>query len=71
MRGSTIDQARHDIAPEHADGRVSAQVDAAETAAELHSVFPSTPDTGSDHGLWFAIGAGISTAVIAAAVALS
>ena len=64
MRGSTIDQARHDIA--HTDETVSEQIDAAEKAAGMQSMFPPEPE--SDHGLWFAIGAGISTAAIAVAL---
>jgi len=66
MRGSTIDQVRHDIA--HTDETVSEQINAAEKAAGLQSMHPPKPDGESDHGLWFAIGAGISTAAIAVAL---
>ena len=72
MRGSTMDQVRHDIdAAAHADKKVSEQIDAAEKAAGLQSMHPPKPDEESDHGLWFAVGAGISVATIAVAVALT
>jgi hypothetical protein len=71
MRGSTIDQVRHDIDPTHADKKVSEQIDEAEKAAGLQSLHPAEPDDESDHGLWFAVGAGISVAAIAVAVALT
>ena len=70
MRGSTIDQVRHDIDAAHAGEKVSAQIDAAEKAAGLQSMHPPKPDE-SDHGLWFAIGAGLSTAAIAVALAVT
>ena len=69
MRGSTIDQVRHDIDPAHK--KVSEQIDDAEKAAGLQSMHPPEPDQESDHGLWFAVGAGISAAAIAVAVALT
>jgi hypothetical protein len=69
MRGSTIDQVRHDI--DHAHTTVSEQIDAAEKAAGVQPLHPSRPDGKSDHGLWFAIGAGISTAAIAVALAVT
>jgi hypothetical protein len=71
MRGSTIDNVRHDIDPAHTDRKISEQIDAAEKAAGLQSMHPPKPDEDSDHGLWFAIGAGISAAAIAVAVAVS
>ena len=72
MRGSTIDQVRHDIDRVHTDGKVSDQIDAAEKAAGLQPTFPPEPGKEeSDHGLWFAIGAGISVAAIAVAVAVT
>jgi hypothetical protein len=71
MRGSTIDQVRHDLAPVHTDDKVSSQIDAAEKAAGLQPLHPPKPDGESDHGLWFAVGAGISVATIAVAVALT
>lgn len=71
MRGSTIDQVRHDIDRVHTDDKVSDQIDATEKAAGLQSMFPPEPDKESDHGLWFAVGAGISVATIAVAVALT
>jgi hypothetical protein len=71
MRGSTIDQVRHDIDAIHSGDRLSEQIDAAEKAAGLPSMSPSEPDKESDHGLWFAIGAGISTAAIAVALAVT
>jgi hypothetical protein len=37
----------------------------------LQSMHPPKPDEESDHGLWFAVGAGISVATIAVAVALT
>jgi hypothetical protein len=70
MRGSTIDQVRHDIDHAHTDMKVSEQIDAAEKAAGLQPMHPPKPDE-SDHGLWFAVGAGISVATIAVAVALT
>ena len=69
MRGSTIDQVRHDIDHAHSDEKISEQIDAAEKAAGLRSMLE--PDTESDHGLWFAVGAGISVAAIAVAVAVT
>jgi hypothetical protein len=71
MRGSTIDQVRHDIDSAHTDKTVSEQIDEAEKAAGLQSMHPPEPDKVSDNGLWFAVGAGISAAAIAVAVALS
>ena len=71
MRGSTIDQVRHDIDHAHTDKKVSEQIDAAEKAAGLHSMHPPEPDKESDNGLWFAVGAGISVAAIAVAVAVT
>jgi hypothetical protein len=71
MRGSTIDQVRHDIEPVHTDKKVSEQIDDAEKAAGLQSMHPPELDKESDRGLWFAVGAGISAAAIAVAVALS
>lgn len=71
MRGSTIDQVRHDIDHAHTDGKVSSQIDAAEKAAGLQPLHPPVSDEESDHGLWFAVGAGISVATIAVAVALT
>ena len=68
MRGSTIDQVRHDIDHAHVAETASEQIDAAEKAAGLQSMHPPKPDDESDHGLWFAIGAGISTAAIAVAL---
>jgi hypothetical protein len=74
MRGSTIDQVRHDIdpadAPADADDTVAEQIDAAEKAAGLQSMFPPQPDKTSNHGLWFAIGAGLLVAAIVVAVAV-
>ncbi|MBY0320585.1 MAG: hypothetical protein K2X72_17805 [Reyranella sp.] len=70
MRGSTIDQVRHDIDHAHTDSNVSDEIDAAEKAAGLQSMFPPETDKESDHGLWFAIGAGLSTAAIAVALAV-
>ncbi|GEP58368.1 hypothetical protein [Reyranella soli] len=69
MRGSTIDQVRHDIDHAHADEKTAEQIDAAEKAAGLRSMFQ--PDAEPDHGLWFAVGAGISVAAIALAVAVT
>jgi hypothetical protein len=71
MRGSTIDQVRDGIDHGHADDKVSNQIDAAEKAAGLQSMHPPVPDDESDHGLWFAVGAGISAAAIVVAVALT
>jgi len=71
MRGSTIDQVRHDIDHAHIAATVSEQIDAAEKAAGVQPLHPSKPDGESDHGLWFAIGAGISTAAIAVALAVT
>ena len=71
MRGSTIDQVRHDIDHAHTDMKVSEQIDEAEKAAGLQPMHPPKPDEESDHGLWFAVGAGISVATIAVAVALT
>ena len=71
MRGSTIDQVRHDIDRIHSDDKVSKQIDAAEKRAGLQSMFPPEPEKASDHGLWFAIGAGLSTAAIAVALAVT
>jgi hypothetical protein len=72
MRGSSIDQVRHDIDHVPTDDKVSSQIDAAEKAAGLQSMHPPVPDDDeSDHGLWFAVGAGISAAAIAVAVALT
>ena len=71
MRGSTIDQVRHDIDSAHTDRTVSEQIDETEKAAGLQSMHPPEPDKESDHGLWFAIGAGISVAAIAVAVAVT
>jgi hypothetical protein len=62
MRSSPIDRT---------DDEISEQIDAAEKAAGLQSMHPPVPDKGSDFGLWFAIGAGISAATIAVAVAVS
>jgi len=70
MRGSTIDQVRHDIDAAHTNNTASEQIDEAEKAAGL-SMHPPKPDTVSDNGLWFAIGAGISVAAIAVAVAVT
>jgi hypothetical protein len=69
MRGSTIDQVRHDIDHAHIDEKISEQIDEAEKAAGLRSMFQ--PDEASDNGLWFAVGAGISVATIAVALALT
>lgn len=69
MRGSTIDQVRHDIDAAYDGETVSEQVDAAEKAAGLQSMHPPQPE--SDHGLWFAIGASLSTAAIAVALAVT
>jgi hypothetical protein len=69
MRGSTIDQVRHDIDHAHSDEKISEQIDAAEKAAGLRSMFQ--PDETPDNGLWFAVGAGISVAAIAVAVAVT
>jgi hypothetical protein len=69
MRGSTIDQVRHDIDHAHSDEKISEQIDAAEKAAGLRSMFQ--PDEKPDNGLWFAVGAGISVAAIAVAVAVT
>jgi len=69
MRGSTRDQVRHDTDAARSGENVSEQLDAAEKAAGLQSMFPPQPE--SDHGLWFAIGAGISTAAIAVAIAVT
>jgi hypothetical protein len=69
MRGSTIDQVRHDIDHAHSDEKISEQIDAAEKAAGLRSMF--LPDETPDNGLWFAVGAGISVAAIAVAVAVT
>jgi hypothetical protein len=71
MRGSTIDQVRHDIDPAHTDKKVSEQIDEAEKAAGLQSMHPPEPDKESDYGLWFAIGAGISATAIAVAIAVT
>jgi hypothetical protein len=71
MRGSTIDQVRHDTDAAHIDHTVSEQIDAAEKSAGLQSMHPPEPDKVSDNGLWFAIGAGISVAAIAVAVAVT
>jgi hypothetical protein len=71
MRGSTIDQVRHDIDAAHTNNTVSEQIDEAEKAAGLQSMHPPEPDKVSDNGLWFAIGAGISVAAIAVAVAVT
>ena len=71
MRGSTIDQVRHDIDHAHTENMVSEQIDAAEKAAGLQPLHPPKPQGESDHGLWFAIGAGISTAAIAVALAVT
>jgi hypothetical protein len=71
MRGSTIDQVRHDIDAAHTGEKLSEQIDAAEKAAGLQSMHPPQPDEESDHGLWFAIGAGLSTAAIAVALAVT
>lgn len=71
MRGSTIDQVRHNIDHAHTDNKVSEEIDAAEKSAGLQSMFPPKPDEESDHGLWFAIGAGLSTAAIAVALAVT
>ena len=65
MRGSTIDQVRHDIDAAHNAEKVSEQIDATE------KTLPPEPEKESDHGLWFAIGAGISTAAIAVALAVT
>ncbi len=69
MRGSTIDQVRDDIDAAHTGGTASEQIDAAEKAAGLQSMHPPQPE--SDHGLWFAVGAGISVATIAVALAVT
>ncbi len=70
MRGSTIDQVRHDLDHSHS-AKVSQQIDAAEKAAGLRPMPPPEPERESDHGLWFAIGAGISTAAIAVALVVT
>ena len=44
MRGSTIDQVRHDIDHAHTDMKVSEQIDEAEKAAGLQSMHPPKPD---------------------------
>lgn len=71
MRGSTIDHVRHDIDATQPDRQVSEQIAAAGKMAGLEPLHPPKPDGGSDHGLWFAIGAGISAAAIAVAVAVT
>ena len=71
MRGSSIDQVRHDIDHAHVGDKISDQIDAAEKAAGLQPMQPPMTDEESDHGLWFAVGAGISAAAIAVAVALA
>ena len=62
---------RHDIEHTPTDKTVGEQIDDAEKAAGLQSMHPPEPDKESDHGLWFAVGAGLSAAAIAVAVALS
>jgi len=69
MRRSTIDQVRRDIDAAPTGEKVSEQIDAAEKAAGLQPMAP--PQAESDHGLWFAIGAGLSTAAIAVALAVT
>ena len=71
MRGSTIDQVRHDIDHAHTDMKVSEQIDEAEKAAGLQSMHPPKPD--EEFGPWPVVcrGAGISVATIAVAVALT
>jgi hypothetical protein len=71
MGGSTIDQVRHDIHHAHTDEPVMELIDAAVMGAGLQSMDPPKPDGESDHGLWFAIGAGISTAALAVALAVT
>ena len=50
MRGSTIDQVRHDIDHAHTDMKVSEQIDEAEKAAGLQSMHPPKPD--EEFGPW-------------------
>ena len=53
-----------------ASSRIAEKIREVEMAASLQR--PATPEQDNDDGgLWFAIGAGISTAVIAAAVAMT
>ena len=74
MRGSTVDQVRKDI-DHRPDGeiseKVSEQMRAAETAAGLPPLSRSEENTDPSGALWFAVGAGLSAAAIAVAVAVS
>ena len=68
MRGSPVDQVRPD---DDVSEKVSEQMRAAETAAGLQPLPRSEENADPSGVLWFAVGAGISTAVIAVAVAVA
>lgn len=68
MRGSPVDQVRPD---DDVADKVSEQMRAAEVAAGLQPLSRSEENADPSGALWFAVGAGISTAVIAVAVAVT
>jgi hypothetical protein len=74
MRGSTVDQGRKDIDPHHptqdVSQQVSEQIHAAELAAGLQPLSSSQNEADAGGALWFAVGAGISAAIVAVAAAV-
>lgn len=68
MRGSTVDQVRQDI---EVSEKVSNQIRGAEMAAGMQPLSPPKEEADAGGLLWFAVGAGISTAIIAVAVAVT
>jgi len=66
MRGSTVDQLRKDV-PED----FSEQIRTAEMSAGLQPLSPPDSEADANGALWFAVGAGISAAIIAVAAAVT
>ena len=75
MRGSSVDQLRNDIDPHRPEEDVpenfSEDIRTAEMAAGLQPTSPPRTAAEADGALWFVVGAGISTAIIAVAVAVT
>ncbi len=75
MRGSTVDQLRKDIDRHHTTDHVpenfSEEIRTAEMTAGLQPTSPPQSEADDGGALWFAVGAGISAAIIAVAAAVT
>ena len=75
MRGSSVDRLRKDIDPhrpaEDVPENFSEEIRTAEMTAGLQPISPPQTEADADGALWFVVGAGISTAIIAVAVAVT